>query len=133
MAEIVQKNIESFIPELEQMERVGLATRDQVREILRRRKRFEYRLRRRKRTKEDYLTYIQYEINVYALLQKRRARLRIGQKKLEIDLVIAKRINKLFKASIPHSYMHRSCEKLFRLIHCVWPFSKTESRVDVQR
>lgn len=100
MAEFVQKNIESFIPELEQMERVGLATRDQVREILRRRKRFEYRLRRRKRTKEDYLTYIQYELNLYALLQKRRARLRIAQKKLEIDLVIAKRINKLFKKAV---------------------------------
>lgn len=100
MAEFVQKNIESFIPELEQMERVGLATRDQVREILRRRKRFEYRLRRRKRSKEDYLTYIQYELNLYALLQKRRARLRIAQKKLEIDLVIAKRINRLFKKAV---------------------------------
>lgn len=100
MAEFVQKNIESFIPELEQMERIGLATRDQVREILRRRKRFEYRLRRRKLSKDDYLTYIQYELNLYALLQKRRARLRIAQKKLEIDLVIAKRINKLFKKAV---------------------------------
>ncbi|KAK8786667.1 hypothetical protein V5799_023552 [Amblyomma americanum] len=100
MAELVQKNIESFIPELEQMERVGLADRDEVREILRRRKRFEYRLRRRKKSKEDYLTYIQYELNLYELLQKRRARLRIGDKKPEIDFIITKRINRLFKKAV---------------------------------
>lgn len=100
MAELVQRNIEGFIPELEQMERTGLVTRDQVREILRRRKRFEYRLRRRKKSKEDYLTYIQYELNLYELLQKRRARLRITDKRPEIDLMIAKRINKLFKKAV---------------------------------
>lgn len=100
MAELVQKNIEGFIPELEQMERTGLVTRDQVREILRRRKRFEYRLRRRKKSKEDYLTYIQYELNLYELLQKRRSRLRITEKRPEVDFMIAKRINKLFKKAV---------------------------------
>lgn len=100
MAELVQKNIEGFIPELEQMERTGLVTREQVREILRRRKRFEYRLRRRKKSKEDYLTYIQYELNLYELLQKRRARLSITDKRTEIDQMIARRINKLFKKAV---------------------------------
>lgn len=100
MAEFVQKNIENFIQELEQMQRIGLFTRDQTREILRRRKRFEYRLRRMKKSKEDFLKYIQYELNLYDLIQKRRTRLGITEKRNDIDLLIAKRVNRLFKKAV---------------------------------
>uniref|UniRef100_A0A131XVT8 Putative u3 small nucleolar rna-associated protein 6 n=2 Tax=Ixodes ricinus TaxID=34613 RepID=A0A131XVT8_IXORI len=110
MAEFVQKNIENFIPELEQMQRIGLFTRDQIREILRRRKRFEYRLRRMKKSKEDFLKYIQYELNLYDLLQKRRTRLGITEKRNDIDLLIAKRVNRLFKKAV---LMFKSDSKLW--------------------
>uniref|UniRef100_A0A2R5L4Z8 Putative u3 small nucleolar rna-associated protein 6 n=1 Tax=Ornithodoros turicata TaxID=34597 RepID=A0A2R5L4Z8_9ACAR len=100
MAEFVQTNIEKLIPELELMERIGLFTRDEIRKILGRRKRHEYRLRRMKKSKDDYLQYIQYELNLYHLLQKRRKRLRIVDKKKDIDFTIARKIHQLFKKAV---------------------------------
>lgn len=100
MTEFVQKNIEKLIPELEQMERIGLFRREEIRKILGRRKRHEYRLRRMKKSKDDYLQYIQYELNLYHLIQKRRKRLRITDKKSDIDLAIARKVNQLFKKAV---------------------------------
>lgn len=100
MAEIVQLHLESFIPELEQMERIGLFSHDEIKKVIKKRKALEYRLRRRTKTKEDYLKYIQYEVNVLSLIAIRRQRLRCQLKRREIDHSIATRINKLFKAAI---------------------------------
>lgn len=43
------------------------------REIVKKRRGFEYALRRRQKRKEDYLAYVQYELNVEALRRKRKA------------------------------------------------------------
>lgn len=72
MAEFVEQNLEEMIPELEQMQRVGLFTPAETSVILRKRKAFEYKLKRQTKSKEDFLEYIQYEINVLALVRKRR-------------------------------------------------------------
>ncbi|XP_069125423.1 U3 small nucleolar RNA-associated protein 6 homolog [Argopecten irradians] len=97
MAEFVQQNIEGMIPELEQMERVGLFTGDETRQILKKRKGYEYKLQRKTKMKEDILQYIQYETNVLALLKKRRQNTGYSFKKLEIDNTISQRIHKLFR------------------------------------
>ncbi|XP_021369780.1 U3 small nucleolar RNA-associated protein 6 homolog, partial [Mizuhopecten yessoensis] len=97
MAEFVQQNIEGMIPELEQMERVGLFTAAESRQILKKRKGFEYKLQRKTKKKHDLLQYIQYETNVLALLKKRRQKIGYSFKKLEIDNAISQRIHKLFR------------------------------------
>ncbi|ESO87387.1 hypothetical protein LOTGIDRAFT_235075 [Lottia gigantea] len=97
MAEYVQQNIEDMLPELEQLERVGLFTKDETRQILKKRQGYEYRLRRQTKCKEDFLQYIQYEINCLSLLHKRREKTGYSFKQLNIENVIKDRIHKLFR------------------------------------
>ncbi|XP_064604672.1 U3 small nucleolar RNA-associated protein 6 homolog [Liolophura sinensis] len=97
MAEFVQQSIEEMLPELQQMERVGLFTKEETRQILRRRKGYEYKLRRRTKCKEDFLQYIQYEINALGLVKMRREKIGYSFKKLEIDIAIVQRIHQLFR------------------------------------
>ncbi|KAL5019269.1 hypothetical protein ScPMuIL_004991 [Solemya velum] len=97
MAEFVQQSIEEMLPELEQMERVGLFTDQEIRQILKKRKSYEYKLRRKTKCKEDFLQYIQYEINLLALVKKRRKRTGYTFKRVEIDIAIVQRIHMLFR------------------------------------
>uniref|UniRef100_A0A672GC80 UTP6 small subunit processome component n=1 Tax=Salarias fasciatus TaxID=181472 RepID=A0A672GC80_SALFA len=73
MAEIVQQRIEDRIPELEQLERVGLFTQKEVKSIIKRATALEYKLHRLIVNKDDFIAYIQYEINILELIKKRRA------------------------------------------------------------
>uniref|UniRef100_A0A8C7CKE8 UTP6 small subunit processome component n=2 Tax=Oncorhynchus TaxID=8016 RepID=A0A8C7CKE8_ONCKI len=75
MAEIVQQRIENRIPELEQLERVGLFSKKEVKSMLKRATALEYKLHRLIITKVDFIAYIQYEINVLELIKKRRSML----------------------------------------------------------
>ncbi|CAI7791406.1 unnamed protein product, partial [Closterium sp. NIES-53] len=66
--------LERMLPELDSLEKQGLFTREEIREIVRRRTAFEYRLRRRGSAaiKDDYMRYIEYEMQLEALRQLRR-------------------------------------------------------------
>ncbi|XP_046582827.1 U3 small nucleolar RNA-associated protein 6 homolog [Haliotis rubra] len=97
MAEFVQQSIEEMLPELEQMERVKLFTKAETRQILKKRQSYEYKLRRRTKCREDFLQYIQYEVNVLKLVEKRREGSGCTYKRLEIDVAIIQRIHKLFR------------------------------------
>jgi U3 small nucleolar RNA-associated protein 6 len=59
MAEVVHKKLEAMLPELEELERVGIFNRSEIREIVRKRQKFEYRMLRRPAKKEDFLQAIQ--------------------------------------------------------------------------
>ena len=59
MAEVVQRKLEAMLPELEELQRVGLFTRGEVQSIIRKRRTFEYRMLRRPADKEDFLQAIQ--------------------------------------------------------------------------
>ncbi|XP_040185169.1 U3 small nucleolar RNA-associated protein 6 homolog [Rana temporaria] len=96
MAEFVQRRVEDLIPELEQLERVGLLTRGEVRSVIKKRTSLEYKLKRRVVEKEDFIGYVQYEINFLELLKKRRQRIGYSFKKEEIEYVIVQRIHQLF-------------------------------------
>lgn len=97
MAEIVQQRIEDRIPELEQLERVGLFTKKEVRAMLKRATSLEYKLHRLIINKEDFIGYIQYEINVLELIKKRRLAIGYHFKREEIEYTISQRINNIFR------------------------------------
>ncbi|GIX79289.1 hypothetical protein CEXT_329422 [Caerostris extrusa] len=100
MAELVHLRLEHTLPELEEMERIGLCNRKEIRSIVKKRNDLEYKLRRKQKRKEDFLKYIEYEMNLLNLVAMRRERLLCESKKTEIDTSIAKRINRLFKGVI---------------------------------
>ncbi|KAJ8363507.1 hypothetical protein SKAU_G00123380 [Synaphobranchus kaupii] len=97
MAEIIQQRIEDRIPELEQLERVGLFTKNEVKAMIKKATALEYKLHRVTISKEDFITYIQYEINVLELIKKRRLRIGYQFKREEIELSIMQRINNVFR------------------------------------
>ncbi|KAM8879083.1 U3 small nucleolar RNA-associated protein 6 homolog isoform 2-T2 [Spinachia spinachia] len=97
MAEIVQHRIEERIPELEQLERVGLFTKKEVKSIIKRATALEYKLHRLIVNKDDFIAYIQYEINVLELIKKRRAHIHYQFKREEIEFPVIHRINSVFR------------------------------------
>ncbi|XP_045903492.1 U3 small nucleolar RNA-associated protein 6 homolog [Micropterus dolomieu] len=97
MAEIVQQRIEERIPELEQLERVGLFTKKEVKSIIKRATALEYKLHRLIISKEDFIAYIQYEINILELIKKRRAHIHYHFKREEIEFPVIHRINSVFR------------------------------------
>ncbi|XP_035414865.1 U3 small nucleolar RNA-associated protein 6 homolog [Cygnus atratus] len=97
MAERIEQRLEDRIPELEQLERVGLFTPKEIRAVLRKASALEYKIQRRALRKEDFVNYIQYEINLLELIKRRRARIGYSFKKEEIESSIVHRVHSLFK------------------------------------
>ncbi|KAG1703637.1 U3 small nucleolar RNA-associated protein 6 [Nymphon striatum] len=100
MAEVVELNIERTIPVLQQLERVNLFKKDEIKSIIKHRKALEYLLKRSTKSKADFKKYIQYEINLLGLLKLRRAKIGYQFKKVEIDNVHIQGINRLFKMAV---------------------------------
>ncbi|NXB87826.1 UTP6 protein, partial [Vidua chalybeata] len=96
MAERIEQRLEDRIPELEQLERVGLFTHKEIRAVLRKASALEYKIQRRALRKEDFINYIQYEVNLLELIKKRRARTGYSFKKDEIEHSILHRVHSLF-------------------------------------
>ncbi|NXC10377.1 UTP6 protein, partial [Orthonyx spaldingii] len=96
MAERIEQRLEDRVPELEQLERVGLFTRKEIRAVLRKASALEYKIQRRALRKEDFINYIQYEVNLLELIKKRRARIGYSFKKDEIEHSILHRVHSLF-------------------------------------
>ena len=59
MAEVVHRKLEAMLPELEELQRVGLLSRSEVHAVVRKRRTFEYRMLRRPADKEAFLQAIQ--------------------------------------------------------------------------
>ncbi|XP_062401136.1 U3 small nucleolar RNA-associated protein 6 homolog isoform X2 [Sardina pilchardus] len=97
MAELVQRRIEERIPELEQLERVGLFTKKEIKSMLKRTTALEYKLHRRDISKDDFIAFIQYEINVLELVKKRRTNIGYHFKRDDIEFPIMHRVNNTFR------------------------------------
>jgi len=97
MAEYVEQRMEEMIPEIEELERVGLLSGKETKELIKKRKHFEYKIQKRTKQKEDFLGYIQYESNLLTLLEIRRDEIGYAHKKGQIETAIRNRINKLYK------------------------------------
>ncbi|PON35028.1 U3 small nucleolar RNA-associated protein [Parasponia andersonii] len=72
MADVVQYRLERMVNELDDLERRGLFTRREIAEIVKQRRKFEYRLKRPSPLKQDYLTYIDYETQLDSLRRLRK-------------------------------------------------------------
>lgn len=72
MADVVQFKLERMLDELDDLERRGLFSRREIAEIVKKRRKFEYRLKRPSPLKEDFLAYIDYEKQVDALRSLRK-------------------------------------------------------------
>ncbi|EFB26154.1 hypothetical protein PANDA_000145, partial [Ailuropoda melanoleuca] len=97
MAEIIQERIEDRLPELEQLERIGLFSHAEIKAIIKKASDLEYRIQRRALFKEDFINYVQYEINLLELIQRRRTRIGYSFKKEEIENSIVHRVQGVFR------------------------------------
>ncbi|KAM5215752.1 U3 small nucleolar RNA-associated protein 6 homolog isoform 1-T1 [Hipposideros larvatus] len=97
MAEIIQERIEDRLPELEQLERIGLFSHAEIKAIIKKASDLEYRIQRRALCKEDFINYVQYEINLLELIQRRRTRIGYSFKKDEIESSIVHRVQGVFR------------------------------------
>ncbi|XP_028093978.1 U3 small nucleolar RNA-associated protein 6 homolog isoform X2 [Camellia sinensis] len=67
MADVVQYKLERMVDELNDLECRGLFSRREIAEIVKQRRKFEYRLKRPSPLKQDFIAYIDYEKQLEAL------------------------------------------------------------------
>ncbi|XP_065184262.1 U3 small nucleolar RNA-associated protein 6 homolog [Sycon ciliatum] len=101
MAELVNRHVESMLPELEEYSKNNIFSSDEIRLILRKRSMFEYRCQRRIVKKTDFLHYIQYEIYVDRLRFTRCKLRRVsGAAATPNSFAIVQRIHRLFRSAL---------------------------------
>ena len=72
MADRVREIMEAMVPELEDLQRRKLCSPGEVKQLAKRRERFEYLAHRPSPTRDDFLRYLELEMNFSALLRLRR-------------------------------------------------------------
>lgn len=80
MADVVQYRLERMSDELKDLEKRGLFNRKEIADIVKHRRDFEYRIKRPSPLKEDFLLYIDYEVQLDALRALRKRKI-IGENK----------------------------------------------------
>ncbi|XP_065353949.1 U3 small nucleolar RNA-associated protein 6 homolog [Cloeon dipterum] len=104
MAEFIQLRMEEMRPELEQYAKFELFGLDEIRDITIKRKDLEYKLHKRVKGKEDYLQYIQYEVDLLRLLRLKLKNFKTSGKttkiKKELCRFIVNRITKLLDFAV---------------------------------
>ncbi|XP_072753293.1 U3 small nucleolar RNA-associated protein 6 homolog [Anoplolepis gracilipes] len=98
MAEIVEKR-QNVISELEHMERLKLFDKEEIQNIAKEDKEYEYKIQHT-RCKENYLCYIQYKMDLLKLIKQRRDKYGITQQKEAIEFPITNQMNNLYKDAI---------------------------------
>lgn len=96
IVEIIQEHKDQ-LPELEQLEHIGLFSHAEIKAIIKKASDLEYKIQRRTLFKEDFITYVQYEINLLELIQRRRTRIGYSFKKDEIENSIVHRVQGVFQ------------------------------------
>ncbi|XVF27896.1 hypothetical protein REPUB_Repub14bG0148800 [Reevesia pubescens] len=110
MADVVQYRLERMVDELDDLERRGLFTRREIAEIVKQRRKFEYRLKRPSPLKQDFIAYIDYETQLDSLRQLRkkaatRELVRQGKKKTKTrksvsDFAPVSRIMEIYRLAV---------------------------------
>ncbi|MCL7041589.1 hypothetical protein MKW94_002180 [Papaver nudicaule] len=72
MADVVQYRLERMLDELEDLEKRGIFSRTEIAEIVKKRRNFEYKLKRPSPLKQDFLSYIDYEKHLDSLRRLRK-------------------------------------------------------------
>eukprot|EP00163_Fabomonas_tropica_P021665 TRINITY_DN3779_c0_g1_i5.p1 TRINITY_DN3779_c0_g1~~TRINITY_DN3779_c0_g1_i5.p1 ORF type:complete len:577 (-),score=140.71 TRINITY_DN3779_c0_g1_i5:266-1996(-) len=96
MADTVQALMEGMVPELEDLRKYKIFNKEEIRQIVKKRRDYEYRLKRRAAKKEDFLMYAQYEMNLEKLRRIRKKRLGIFRKKGPSEFAGVRRIHFIF-------------------------------------
>eukprot|EP00938_MAST-03A_sp_MAST-3A-sp1_P005669 g5669.t1 len=99
MAEVVRLNLERMIPELEELRDNGIFNENETNDIVKERRRFEYRLKNRGVDKKDFLDYITYELNLEILKRQRKKEMGV-QKRSKSDYVGVRRIHSIFTRAL---------------------------------
>ncbi|KAJ3687388.1 hypothetical protein LUZ61_016552 [Rhynchospora tenuis] len=81
MADVVQLRLERMAEEVEDLERRGLFSRAELDSIVRRRRDFEFRIKRPSPLKSDFLAYVDYERSLEALRRLRKRQITKRTKK----------------------------------------------------
>ncbi|XP_069785730.1 U3 small nucleolar RNA-associated protein 6 homolog [Narcine bancroftii] len=100
MAELVQRALEEQLPVLEQLERAGLVSSAERRMVIKKITALEHKVHRRVLSKENFINYIQYEINFLELVKKRRVRTGYHFKKEEIEYAVVNWVHGLFQRAL---------------------------------
>ncbi|KAG0595028.1 hypothetical protein M758_UG132500 [Ceratodon purpureus] len=72
MADTVAYHMERMLPELEDLEKRGLFSKQELKEIVRQRRDFEYLLKRHSALKQDFLRYVDYETQLESARKERK-------------------------------------------------------------
>lgn len=132
MAEIVEYRVERTLDELNLLVEFGLFTETQAKKVASERQNFEYRLRRRTRSKLDFLEYIRYEINLLESIDDYRKSVikdyynqSRGKKDDELGrrilLLQAKKLNDIVKSRSAHvSSLFRKLTTTFLFDRMLW-------------
>ncbi|ETW05730.1 hypothetical protein H310_03430 [Aphanomyces invadans] len=99
MADAVQYVMEKMIPELEDLQQLQIFTKEEVRQIVQKRRDFEYTMKRTPLRKVDCLRYIEYELNLDALRRQRKKRLGL-QKQSSSDHTGMQRVHNIFDRAL---------------------------------
>ncbi|PHT37020.1 hypothetical protein CQW23_24720 [Capsicum baccatum] len=85
MADVVQYKMERMLHELDDLEKRGLFSHQEIEEIVKQRRKFEYRLKRPRPLKQDFVAYIDYEksLDSLRLLRKKALMKKTGDRKLK--------------------------------------------------
>jgi len=100
MGDVVQHVLEETIPELEDLWIHGVFSQQEIREIVRKRRDFEYLVRRVHKEKIDFLRYIQYELNLDLLRRKRFERLNLKNTAKTTEHAALRRIHGIFRRAL---------------------------------
>eukprot|EP00741_Cyanophora_paradoxa_P002251 tig00000571_g2183.t1 len=100
MGDVVQQILEEMVPELQDLERKGIFSSEEIKAIVKKRTNFEYLLRRRAPLKADFIRYAQYELQLEELRALRRARLQIESKPGAGDFGMIRRIHFIFERAL---------------------------------
>ncbi|KAL4137705.1 hypothetical protein PRIC2_001219 [Phytophthora ramorum] len=109
MADTVQIAMEKMVPELEDLQQRKLFSADEIRQVVDRRRGFEYSLQRQPMRKIDAMRYIEYELKLDALRAARKERLSLVKVTLG-DTAGVKRVHNIFDRVL---FKHRGSVELW--------------------
>lgn len=100
MSDSVRYFLESRVPELEDLFKKSLFSKEEIKDIVSKRTKFEHKIKRRGAILDDFLTYIQFEINLENTRKQRYELLKIRGKHTVSDHSIVKYILSLYRRAV---------------------------------
>ncbi|CAJ0960159.1 unnamed protein product, partial [Mesorhabditis belari] len=98
MGEFVEEKFEKLLPLFEQLKNVDILKNEEVQELVKRCRRYEYRLAKQVKNEADYVVYADYLLDLLELISKRRERLSYAHRYKEIEGIINSKIGGLYFA-----------------------------------